>query len=457
MSIDQRADSMLHPDGAELLEDVRDFIEKFCAFPSSHALVAVTLWSAHAHMVRHFYASPRLAVVSAELGSGKTRVLEVLSLLVPEPMFCLSPSSATVFRKLDKVLITLLIDEVDTIFRLRGKDDTNEDLRALLNSGYKRGATVPRCVGPKHDVVDFSVFCPTALAGIGDLPDTVMSRSIIIRMRRRAPHESVESFRMRVDEPIGHALRDRLALWAESVGEHAGEAWPDLPVGVVDRPAEIWEPLLAVADAAGGHWPKTARAACVELCKVAADRRVSLGIRLLSDLRILFGEADAMHTETILERLAGGEPWGLDADAPWGDIHSKPIGVRGLASMLKKYGVGPTKVKIDGRSLQGYRREHLWDSWSRYLSVVPAQAEPAEPAAPPAEYVGSSGVRGSGSVPEIPDAGAATGTYGGPAGRELSGLVPKVPEVPDIRRGVSATNGVCRKCDGEGCRFCEPN
>ncbi|MER5862081.1 DUF3631 domain-containing protein [Kitasatospora sp. NPDC002040] len=72
-----------------------------------------------------------------------------------------------------------------------------------------------------------------------------MSRSIVIRMRRRAPNETVEPFRERINEPEGHVLRDRLADWAESVRELVDGAWPEMPDGVTDRPADVWEPLLA--------------------------------------------------------------------------------------------------------------------------------------------------------------------------------------------------------------------
>jgi hypothetical protein len=369
-------------EGASLLEDVRSFVKRFCSFPSEHALIAVTLWVAHSHVVSHFHTTPRLALISPEPGSGKTRVLEVLDLLVPASMFCLSASPAAIFRTLAKNPITLLVDECDAVFNRRGKDDANEDLRAFLNAGYKRGATIPRCVGPKHDVQNFAVFCATALAGIGDLPDTIMTRSVVIRMRRRAPNERVEPFRTREHSAPGNVLRDRLARWATLHGPTAGAAWPKLPAGIVDRPAEVWEPLIATADAAGGEWPARAREACVAMCKAAQDNRVSLGIRLLSDLRILFaaaGNPEALHTETLLTRLCDGPKHGLEDDAPWNELHGKPLGVRGLANFLKKYSVNPTKVKVDGQSLQGYRREHLWDAWNRYLAPTSAQAEPAEP------------------------------------------------------------------------------
>ena len=389
-------------DGAALLTYTESFIKRFCAFPDDHALVAVTLWAAHTHMVEHFHTTPRLALLSPEAGSGKTRVLEVLDLLVAESMFCLSASPAAIFRTLAEKQITLLFDEVDTIFAKRGKEDANEDLRALLNAGYKRGASIPRCVGPRHEVQSFEVFAATALAGLGDLPDTVMSRSIIVRMRRRAPHERVEPFRSREHEAPGHAIRNKLAEWAFVVGQSVGAAWPRMPEGIVDRPQEVWEPLIAVADAAGGEWPARARAACLALVKVAADRRVTLGIRLLADLRTIYGDADALTTSTILDRLCdrakrdGGDPY-LDADAPWAELHGKPLAERGLASMLKKYDVHSQKVKVDGRALQGYRREHLWDAWQRYLPPLsPKEEEPVEPVEPArAEVPG---------VPQVPDA-----------------------------------------------------
>jgi hypothetical protein len=383
-------------DGAALLLDVRSFLTRFCAFPDSHAAVAVTLWASHAHMVQHFHTSPRLALLSPEPASGKTRVLEVLDLLVPESLFCLNASPATIFRTLALRQITLLADECDAIFTRRGKDDSNEDLRALLNAGYKRGSVIPRCVGPKHDVQNFAVYCAAALAGLGDLPDTIMSRSLIIRMRRRAPTEHVEPFRSRQHETAGHELRDRLVDWAEAIGPKVGASWPELPPGVVDRPAEVWEPLMAIAEAAGGDWPSLARDACKALCTAPKEQQVSLCIRLLGDLRTIFGDAIALHTVTILERLCAGTTYGLEADAPWNELRGKPLGERGLASMLKRYGVSSIKVNVDGRSLQGYRREALWDAWQRYLPSGSAQAEHAEPSE-------SSRRNGLSVVPEIPE------------------------------------------------------
>lgn len=376
-------------DGAALLSEVDRFIRRFCVLPSEADHIAVTLWVAHTHMVSHFHTTPRLAVLSPEPGSGKSRVLEILHLLTPNTMFVFSASVAAIFRTMADAQTTLLFDEVDTIFGKSGKDDQNEDLRALLNAGYKRGATIPRCVGPTHAVQHFNVFAAVALAGLGDLPDTVMTRSVVVRMRRRAPHEHVEPYRAREHEREGHALRDRLAIWAHYVGEAAGAAWPSLPAGVTDRTAEVWEPLLAVADAAGGDWPERARAACIAICDSRSGRAESLGVRLLKDLRLIFGNAQALTTEAILNRLTGDQPFGTDTDgepayltnAPWADLKGSPLDARGLAALLRQYEVQPTKIKVAGRALQGYRRADLWDSWQRYAQVPeePELAEPAEP------------------------------------------------------------------------------
>jgi hypothetical protein len=156
-------------DGAKVLDDVGAFIARFVAFPSKAALVAATLWSMHAHLIHASDNSPRLALLSPEPGSGKTRTLEVLELLTPEPMHVLSASPAAIFRTLDTEQPTLLMDEVDAIFARRGgSDDGSEDLRALLNAGHRKSATIPRCVGPRHDVAKFPVFAAVALARLGD-------------------------------------------------------------------------------------------------------------------------------------------------------------------------------------------------------------------------------------------------------------------------------------------------
>lgn len=347
--------------GVDLLHDVELHLARYIAYPGEAERVAHTLWVAHAHHLDAFESTPRLAFLSPEPGSGKTRALEVTDTLVPGPMHVLSASPAALFRSLAKGRRTLLLDEVDAIFGRRGKDENNEDLRALLNAGHRAGATIPRCVGPTHDVTEFEVYAAVALAGLGDLPDTLMSRSVVIRMRRRAAGEQVRPFRARFDVEPGHELRDRLAAWVAN-NANLLEQIPIMPPGVDDRPADVWEPLLAVADAAGGPWPERARLACQALVNATTSREASLGIRLLTDLKEIFGGHETLPTATILTALTA-----LD-EAPWAELKGKPLDARGLAWRLSQYGIKSKNIKQHDESvLKGYTAEDLHDAWARYV------------------------------------------------------------------------------------------
>ncbi len=185
-------------------------------FGSTAQPVAVSLWVAHAHAVGASEVSPYLTITSPEKRSGKSRLLEVLRLIVPRPWSVISPSEAVLFRKIDAERPTLLLDEVDTIFR--DKSATYEGLRALLNAGHRRGVMVSRCVGEGKNITtrDFDIFCPKAIAGIGSLPDTVADRSIPIRLVRRAPGELVARFRHREVALDALPIREGWARWASA-------------------------------------------------------------------------------------------------------------------------------------------------------------------------------------------------------------------------------------------------
>jgi hypothetical protein len=197
----------------------------------------------------------------------------------------------------------------------------------------------------------------------------LLSRSVIVAMRRRAPDEPVEPYRRRVHAPQGHRLRDDLERWAKEVVDVMTAAWPAMPDGIKDRDADVWEALLAVADAAGGNWPEHARVSAVTLVTESKAATPSLGVRLLSDLRDVFGDDEAMATTDILEALTR-----LD-DAPWGDLRGKALDARGLATRLGKYGIKRTTVRVNDRVAKGYKRADLHDSWTRYLTPVEVRTE----------------------------------------------------------------------------------
>jgi hypothetical protein len=256
----QRVEAGKEIDGAELLDQVYRFLGRFVVYPDQQARVAHTLWIAHTHLMSAWDTTPRLAFLSPEPASGKTRALEITELLVPQPVSAINVSAAFLIRTVAvDAGSTILFDEADATFGPKAKD-SNEDVRALINAGYRRGATVGRCVVYGATVTPelLPAFAPVALAGLGDLPDTILSRSIIIRMRRRAPNESVEPYRRREVAPEGEALCGRLVAWAAATMGRLVTA-PEMPPEIVDRDADCWEPLISVADAAGGEWPDRAR------------------------------------------------------------------------------------------------------------------------------------------------------------------------------------------------------
>ncbi|MGH3802646.1 MAG: DUF3631 domain-containing protein, partial [Pseudonocardiaceae bacterium] len=226
---------------------------------------------------------------------------------------------------------------------------------------------------------------------------------------------------------------DQLADWTTSVAGQLEHAWPVMPPGITDRPADVWEPLLAIADAPGGGWPVTARRACPELVKAAQSAESgSLGLRLLADLRTVFGDADRMSTETILVALRE-----LD-ESPWSDLKGKALDSRGLAYRLKPYGVTSTKVKLGDASVRGYRREDLHDAWQRYLPPSAGKAEPVEPVEP--------GWSEGGRRVPLPRAVPEPGLYPEPDQGRLTSPVPQVPQVPlpqDGKAGPSFTVCAC--------------
>src|SRR5699024_2517194 len=109
---------------------------------------------------------------------------------------------------------TVLYDEIDTVFGPKAKD--NEDVRGMLNAGHRRGATAGRCVvkGKTVETEELEAYCAVALAGLNDLPDTIMTRSVIVRMRRRSPNERVEPWRLRLHRDEAEELHDALVEWS---------------------------------------------------------------------------------------------------------------------------------------------------------------------------------------------------------------------------------------------------
>jgi Protein of unknown function (DUF3631) len=352
--------------GAELLRDLRSFIRRFVFLSEAQATI-VALWIFHTWAIDAADATPYLNPNSAEKQSGKTRLLEVSELLVATPWLTGRVSAAVLIRKTDALAPTLLLDESDAAFN--GEKEYAEALRGILNTGYLRGGKASMCVGQGAQISykDFSTFCPKAIAGIGHLPDTVEDRSIPIRLKRAAPGEVVERFRRRDVVKEAAPLRKRIEKWCDSVKNSLAQARPSLPDCLSDRQQDVVEPLLAIADAAGGEWPEESRSALTKIFGATHDD--SIGVRLLADIRmILDGDEDNPRREHM-DSTELADALGKIETSPWSEwSKGKPITPAKLARLLSRFGIAPSQKRIAGSlNHRGYERDGFEDSWLRYL------------------------------------------------------------------------------------------
>jgi hypothetical protein len=372
-------------DGAAVLALVREYLTKYVSYPSHHALTAHVLWIAHTHLLEAFDSTARIGFLSVFPESGKTRALEATEPLVCRPVSTVNASANYLFRKAgdDAGPPTVLFDEIDTIFGPKAKD--HEDIRGFINAGHRKGATYGRCRAVGNNVIteESPCYAACAMAGLGWLPDTLLSRAVVIRMQRRLPSEKVTPFRTRISIPEGRKIGTQLAAWARAVFDDAAAARPEMPEGVEDRQADAWEPLLAVADLVGGEWPQIAREAAVDLVNINRNSPASLPLRMLQDLRTVFwknlkaaaaSRPKGLITETVLSELHH-----LD-DAPWATVNKgEPLSPIQLANHIRDYGVAPIQLRPFSNTdaqRRGYPLGALALVWRRYLppSLLDRQA-----------------------------------------------------------------------------------
>jgi hypothetical protein len=368
------------------LRDLLDSAEAFCrrfltALSDSHFRL-LALWVAHTYVIDAAETTPYLHVTSAEPESGKTRVLEVLDLLCCKSTQLIDPSGASLYRGLDSgEIVTLLLDEVDN-FLPGGKADSDakRTIVGLLNGGYRRGIRVPR-VTDGRNLQWFEPFGPKALTGIGALPQTLESRSIRYRIRRRRrDREPIERFRRKPALADAEPIANGFASWANETIVSALEfADPELPEALSDRQQDACELLVALADMAGGEWPQQTRDALVEVFDEArkAAAAESRGTLLLADLRDAFDKlGDPVATSALIARFNGFD------ERPWGGwSEGKGMGPRDLARLLRPFEIRPKTVRLsDDKTPKGYSRKDCEDAFARYLE--PQSATSATTAQP---------------------------------------------------------------------------
>lgn len=344
-------------DGAALLEDAYQLLARY-VIADRETLRAAALWAAMTWFTNYASVLPLAVITAPEKGCGKSTLLTALAKLACRPLQASNITPAALFRAVEKWRPTLMIDEADAF----AKD--NEELRGVLNAGHTRDtAVVIRVVevGGEMEPRAFSVWGAKALAGIGHLPGTIMSRAVVLTMRRKLPDESAESLR-HCDRAAFYDVKRRLARWADDVGAEFADMRPTMD-GLHNRDADNWEPLLALADIAGGHWPQLARQAAVRLTGGEEDAP-SLNEELLADIRSVFErlKVDRIWSEDLLEELC------KDDESAWATYNrGKPVGARQLSKRLGEFGIKSDDVRRGSTVRKGYKLEWFADAFARYL------------------------------------------------------------------------------------------
>jgi hypothetical protein len=375
-------------DGDKLLDAVHAALVRYVVFPSPEAADAVTLHIAATHAQIAWEHATRLVVKSPVRRCGKTRLLEVAMELCHQVLASTNISTAALVRSIGLVNPpTIVLDEADGVFAKRKgeRSEGAEEIRCILNAGHARGWPYIRWDAQSRKREECPTFAMAIIAGIGDLPDTIEDRAVIVAMRRRAPGEDVDRFRRRRAVPPLRELRASLHDWVAGQAEALAHAEPALQVE--DRAADVWEPLVALADAAGGHWPDRARQACRKLTGTGTSDEADV-TKLLTDIHSAFGDADRLSTAALLEKL------NADETSPWGGWHrGEGLRPRDLARMLKPYSVEPKQVRIGDEKVRGYLIEDFGDAWSRYTDISGS----------PSGTSGTSGTALARAVPDVPD------------------------------------------------------
>lgn len=326
-------------------------------------LMVVAMWCMLTWLINKASVLPRLVISAPDKGCGKTVCLTAVGLVAQRSLQSSSISPASFFRLVQEYQPTILIDEADTL----PKD--SDQLRGLLNAGHTReSANVIRTeeVNGQYTPVIFGCFCPVALAGIKlekKLSGTVLSRGILIQLRKKLPGEKVQKIR-RASKAAMIALREKLARFAIDFGEQFEKLEPELEE-LGNRDGDNWEPLLAIAELCGPEWQERIKQAAIAM--TADSNAESIDVRLLRDIKAIFEnkKTDQVTTSDMIDGLAKMET------APWRQFsRGMCINARQIADRLEPFGIKPAQLGVnpnDGKNRRGYRRSDFADAFERYL------------------------------------------------------------------------------------------
>jgi putative DNA primase/helicase len=349
--------------GAALLDEIRATNNRFIVLPML-ADVLLTVWDLHTYVFDCFGYTPYLHVTSPEKECGKSTLGELMNHLCANATTPGGMSAAAMFRRIESRKPTLLLDEWDTL-----SDENRQAALNVLNTGFKWNGVYTICDGDDHEVRDFHTFCPKAIFGLAEakLPDTTRSRCFALTLQKKLPDEKVEKLTRKFD---GSILRRKCLRWANDFRDKLKNSEPVMPPGLSARQEDIAEPLLAIADVCGGHWPEIMRAAVAQFFGDARSDEGDIKRELLKDIQAGFKQqdpADRWSSAAIRVYLNSLEqrPW-----ADWND--GKGISQRQISDRLRSYRITSHNIKLpDNKVAKGYYLTDFDNAFARYLPTNP--------------------------------------------------------------------------------------
>jgi Protein of unknown function (DUF3631) len=260
--------------------------------------------------------------------------------------------------------VTLIMDEAEV---LGTKSERAEQLREVLNAGYRTGQKMLRCQKGADDAFEpqeFEVYCPKVFILIGTLSDTLADRCVPITMRRRKPSEPVERFFYSTAKHRARGVLKEVAAWAKASRQNV-KRWVRRDLKFLqDREAELWQPLFSVCQVAAPQRVEELRLIALRISHSKESDEPEKGVLLLRDVRAIFernGE-DRIATTGLIYALHQCE------ESPWSSWwEGRGLDARSLARLLRPFKISPQNVRIDGSVMKGYVRDDFREAWDTYL------------------------------------------------------------------------------------------
>lgn len=333
-------------------------IKRHCVL-TDEEVNAVVLWIIATYLMNKFRIFPKLSLISPEKRCGKTTTMDVISGFCRDGLMASSVSPAALFRLTAELDLTLLIDEADTFVK-----NGDPALVGLINSGHSQsGAQVIRCQGENFTPKVYSTWMPMVLASIGDLPHTIMDRSIVVNLRRKKSDEYVQAIPADYHDHC-KSIRRQILTWCEDNAKAIGNSPKQPPSWGNDRAADNWLPLFTVAARIGGEWPQKCESA-YRAMDVEVEQE--LPTQLLAAIRQLFRETgiSRISSAELVEHLC------QDVSGPWSSCNGgKRLSPNQTAQLLRPYGIKPKTHRFDGGTLRGYDKSQFEDAFDRYLRAA---------------------------------------------------------------------------------------